>query len=163
MAANLLHGQAIAMQYVGFLLHRVTATASGRRALDSLLADVRDSRGASVVDHTVLGCVWTTNIVTALAVEMALKSLLQAAVGEFGRTHDLLELFDALPPDLANDLRETHRRLCVSEVPLRDLLELHRHDFVKWRYLDEKVEVLAADFQELQLAVSAILEHLGSE
>ena len=94
---------------------------------------------------------------------MALKSLLQSAVGEFSRTHDLVDLFDALPPDLANDLQETHRRLSVSGVPLPDLLELHRHDFVRWRYLDEKVEVLAADFQELQLAISAILEHLGPE
>ena len=161
MAANLLHGQAIAMQYAGFLLHRVTATASGRQALDSLLEDVRDSRGASVVDHTVLGCIWTTNIVTALAVEMALKSLLQTAVGDFTRTHDLLDLFDALPPGLANEVQATHRRMSASGVPLRDLLELHRHDFVRWRYLDEKAEVLVSDFQELQLAVSAILDHLG--
>ena len=131
MVANPLHGQAIAMQYTGFLLHRVTATASGRQALDSLLSDVSDSRGASVVDQTVLGCTWTTNIVTALAVEMALKSLLLMEVGDYRRTHDLLELFDALPPDLASNVRAAHRRLSVSGVPLRDLLELHRHDFVR--------------------------------
>ena len=124
---------------------------------------MRDNRGESVIDHTVLGCIWTTNIVTALAVEMALKSLLQTTVGDFTRTHDLLELFDALPPDLAGEVQKTHRRMSVSGVPLRHLLELHRHDFVRWRYLDEKADVLVSDFRELQLAVSAILEHLGPE
>ena len=40
--------------------------------------------------------------------------------------------------------------------------DLHRYDFVRWRNLDKNVEVQVSDFQELQLAVSAILEHLGS-
>lgn len=107
---------------------------------------MRDGRRASVVDHTVLGCIWTTNIVTPLAVEMALKSLLQTTVGDYTRTHDLLEPFDALPPDLASEVQATHRRLSVSGVPLRNLLQLHRQDFVRWRYLDRKVEVLVSDF-----------------
>ena len=162
MAVNQLHSQAIAMQYVGFLLQRLSATASGHRTLDALLADVSDAGGRPVVGKVILGCSWSVNIVTALALEMALKSLLQVAVGKHPYIHDLLELFDAIPSDLASRLNATYRQMSASEVPLRDLLETHRHDFVKWRYLDKDVQELKINFEELQLAVSAVLEHLGS-
>ena len=152
---NLMHGQAIAMQYVVYLLQKITAD-GGRDALASLLRNVRSVGGTEVTATTLLGCVWATNIVAALAVEFTLKALLRKECGRYKHTHDLLELYEALPDAVQALLENEFSRL--SSGSLCALLAKHREDFVRWRYLDRDVEFLKSECTGLQLAICTILD-----
>ena len=152
---NLLHGQAIAMQYVVYLL-QMMATHEGISALTSLLRNVRSVGGTEVVTTTSLGCNWASNILSSLTVELALKALLLKESGHYKHTHDLLELYSSLPDRVQARLECEYAERCTRS--LRELFVVHREDFVKWRYLDEDVDSLQSENIELQYAICTILD-----
>ncbi len=94
---------------------------------------------------------FVVNATFALELYLKTVSLLH---GSEQRGHDLLELFDALPPDATEALRHE-----ISKAPstrsVADLsafrveIERVRHAFVEWRYLHERTRAGEIKFAEL--------------
>ena len=161
------HGQAVAMQYVGYLLQRIPEE-KNQKYVRGLLKNVTSVGGGDGIQQTLLGCIWTVNIVMAFTVELALKALLIKNGMEPPNRHDLLELYTLLPlktqKQLENKFRISIRNgEVVSTESLHQLLALHRDDFVGWRYLDKEPENLMPECRELQFAVHAILDVYNSD
>lgn len=147
---QLAYGRALAMQYVGFALRKLGTTSAGLKFLLQLSGVEPRHLGAAIV-----GCRWAENIMTALAVELALKALLLKEAGGYRPIHDLRDLYDDLPIGIRGRLDKRFGEL--HEGALCDLLTAHRDDFVGWRYL-ENSDHLHGDWAALQLAVSAVLD-----
>ncbi len=165
--ANLRHGQAIAMQYVGYLLQRLPEE-KNQKYLSGLLENVTLEGGGNGIEQTRLGCNWVVNIVMALTVEFALKALLiKNRVAPHNR-HDLLKLYTQLSLETRNQLENKFRTFIengevIGTDSLCQLLTSHKDDFVDWRYLDKEPENLISECRELQFAVLAILDVYDSE
>lgn len=165
--AEVRHGQAVAMQYVGYLLQRIPEE-KNQKYLRGLLENVTSEGGGDGIQQTLLGCIWAVNIVMAFTVELALKALLIKNGVEPRNQHDLLKLYTLLPlktqKQLENEFRSSiQNEEVVSTETLRQLLTLHRDDFVDWRYLDKEPENLNPECRELQFAVHAILDVYNSD
>ena len=165
--AKLRHGQAMSMQYVGFLLQKIIAQGNQGVALTTLLGSTRSVGGTDARALTVLGCIWVENIVIALAIELSLKALLAKECGSDLHTHDLLRLFNKLQPETQEEIEtkfHEHRKemMTLREASMRELLEDHRNDFVNWRYLDKNIEPLMSEGKALQITICSILDVYNS-
>ena len=111
-------------------------------------------RGLIIVVPTLLG----------LAAELALKALYMCEEGTSPRSHDLIELFDQLPPGMRRRLEQKMPGVpgVSPELPsvfpgIREVLAENRSLFVEWRYLHERHGALA-ETSVLKEAIAAIIE-----
>ena len=160
--ATRLQGQALAMQYVGFLLEKASKIEK-TDVLRQLLDNVTKVDGRDGVPMARLGCTWAGNVIMAFTTELALKALLAKSAIEPPRTHDLLVLYKRLSPETQKKLESVFKlpikeRKVVGVDSLNQLLAVHKDDFAGWRYLDKDLENLKAGHHDLQFAVWAILE-----
>ena len=165
--ANRRFGQAIAMQYVGYLLQRIPEE-KNQKYLSGLLENVTSEGGGDGIQQTRIGCIWAVNIVVALTAEFALKAvLIKNGVAPPNR-HDLLELHTLLPLETRRQLEDKFRISIengevIGTESLCQLLASHKDDFVDWRYLDKEPENLIPECRKLQFAVHAILDVYNSD
>ena len=76
-----------------------------------------------------MGATLIAKMMGALACELAMKAILMTRVHTFTMTHDLKDLFDALPPDC--------RKRLVADFPqITEVLSLQRESFDKSRYFN---------------------------
>lgn len=119
-------GQAIALRHVA-------------NELQQSLNQVAPQGGSTVTDPTLVtqmtGYFFSTVILRALATELLLKALSFRRTGTYERTHDLLDLFNALDSDTRNIITTLEGVHGIA--PLERILEKHRGDFVEWRHLME--------------------------
>ena len=117
-----------------------------------------------------LGIQLSTNILLPLAAELALKGLKQKETTPdgFTKTHDLMELFQDVSPDSQSRADKRFRRYMSQDDETKDktldlwqFLEVHRGDFVEWRYLEGDKECpLIPAYKEFQYAICAILDEV---
>lgn len=81
------------------------------------------SRVGSLLGHGMIG---------AFACELALKAISLTCTDEATKTHQLLQLFDELPP-------ESRDRLAADFSTIRDVLATSREAFGAWRYFETAV------------------------
>lgn len=160
---RLRHGQAVALQYALQVLLNV-----GRRP-DLVRGVLSDTQLAAegAVHSAVLGSGYAARILSPFVVEVALKALTAQRVGRRAApTHDLVELYDGLHDDQSpisaqSELDREFERIKMSEIPdetrsLREVLEAHGDNFVRWRYLDDPVG-LEGQADLLQYVACAVL------
>ena len=79
-----------------------------------------------------MGTALMAGMTASFACEVGLKAILVTRLDEAERTHDLLDLYEALPPD-------SRARLEADYPHIAGVLERYRHSFGKWRYFEENV------------------------
>lgn len=79
-----------------------------------------------------MGTAVIAGFTAAFACEIAMKALLLTRLDEAPRTHDLLKLYDSLPPDC-------RARLTADFAEIATILAQYRHVFGKWRYFESSV------------------------
>ena len=79
-----------------------------------------------------MGLLMMSGMTAAFACELALKAILITRLDEARKTHDLLELYRALPED-------SKTRLKADFAEIEDELERARHTFGRWRYFETNV------------------------
>ncbi len=161
--ANLRRGEALAIQWVAFALQKISADENQGSSMKEILGEAKTVGGQEGADIALLGFKWTLNIVLAFATELALKALSAKETGHHEHDHNLLRLFDELSTETQHKLEieyQKQQRTSSSTAgeTLRQLLECHKDDFVKWRYLDDCPEDLITDANNLQFAICAMLE-----
>lgn len=160
---KLRHGQALAMQWVAFAMQKIsTDVKSGGKITESLLGDATTIKGTSGLETLSIGCVYVTNFVLPLAIELSLKALIEKEGKTYPQTHNLLKLFNLLSLKTQNILEiqyhsHSENNLAGSCECLRELLENHQQDFEGWRYLDEASTLKREEFK-LQYALTTILD-----
>ncbi len=107
-----------------------------------------------------IGCVYVTNFILPLAIELALKALIIQEGSEPLRVHNLTRLYNQLSSKIVQklerefyDLKE-YKTNTSSHLTL--LLKEHENDFEGWRYLDNPT-LLKRDEVDLQTSIVAIL------
>ena len=83
-----------------------------------------------------MGTAMVAGMAGSLACEVGIKALLMTRVDEARKTHDLFDLYRALPTD-------SRERLEADFQEIASVLERHRHAFGKWRYFEESVNEAA--------------------
>lgn len=73
------------------------------------------------------------NVLRPFAIEHFLKGLAVNSVGKFRKSHDLVQLYDDLRPEV-QAISEKLAGVDGIE-PIRDILCRHRNDFENWRYV----------------------------
>lgn len=161
---ELLHGQALAMQWVGFAMQKIMEDVKvGGTKTQQLLGNAKTVGNNSGIETLSLGCSYVVNFVLPFTIELALKALLTKENVNSGNIHDLLDLYNNLPEQIKSNLDAQYQSLSAngttsgSQSLLKNLLKEHRKDFVSWRYL-ENVENLKRDEKEMQFAICAILD-----
>ena len=73
------------------------------------------------------------NVLRPFAIEHFLKGLSVKSVGGYRRSHDLVQLYDDLRPEV----QAISEKLAAADgiEPIRDILSRHRNDFESWRYV----------------------------
>ncbi len=79
-----------------------------------------------------MGTALVAGMAVAFACEVGMKAILMTRLDEAAKTHDLLELYQALPAD-------SRARLEADFAGIADVLEHNRHTFGKWRYFEQSV------------------------
>ena len=167
--AELRHGQALAMQWVAFVLQLIEKEADGGGDLvKQLLGTTQSVSGTNGIATIRTGCLWTIPFLLGLAVELSLKAILIKEYGHHDNKHDLAELYEEIPEGVQEKLEsEFAKHLEVvrndNEKPLYALLKLHRKDFENWRYLDGDTKGLKEANISMQLAVTALLDVYNRE
>ena len=165
---KLLHGQALAMQWVGFALQSIIADIhSGGSITKQLMGSAKSVGNGNDLKTVAIGCNYVVNFVLPFAIELALKALLAKTGQGFKFTHDLLALYNKFSPDIKGRLQsefiiQLEKGGCPETGSFEDLLTAHKNDFVDWRYLD-KAEKLKKEEKEMHLAICAILEIYNSD
>ena len=77
-----------------------------------------------------MGATMVAGMVAAFACEVGMKAVLLTRKDEAKKTHDLLELYKALPED-------SLKRLEADFAGVADILKESRHRFGKWRYFEQ--------------------------
>ena len=91
-------------------------------------------------------------ILLSLATEIALKAWwCSEREKKPGKTHNLLELFEALKPS-TQDMLEARRR------PLRSVLCSHSNAFQRWRYLYEQQSFAKFETAEIDRALTVLID-----
>ena len=161
---RLRHGQAIALQYAAQILININRTPQLIRSV--LTPDQLNSENAT--ETTILGCQYTTRILLPFIVEVALKALIAKHNNDQAEgTHQLCQLYDALPADLKNELCCDFEGLKRSEAPgetrsLRKILADHDNDFPDWRYLDDAEHLVSTPVDTLQYVACSVLNVYNS-
>ena len=73
------------------------------------------------------------NVLRPFAIEHFLKGLSVNSVGGYRRSHDLVQLYDDLRPEVQAISEELAAADGIE--PIRDILSRHRNDFENWRYV----------------------------
>ena len=115
-----------------------------------------------------LGLILSSNILLPLTAELALKGLLQRHKGrsEYERTHDLLKLYQSLPPEVQSRLTERFQQLIegprayTDSATIQEFFATHRNDFERWRYLDDDVGGVISEPLGFHLAICAVLDQV---
>jgi hypothetical protein len=160
---KLFHGQALAMQWVGFALQKlIVDVKAGGSITNQLIVNAKSVSGNDALNTLALGCSYVVNFVLPFSLELALKSLLIKGGNEPKFIHDLLDLYNGFSADMKLKLQnEYSNQLEIVGLDktesLEELLSAHRNDFKDWRYL-ENTEKLMREEKEMQAAISAILE-----
>ena len=164
---KLRHGQALSMQWVSYLIGMIYEdTLQGGSSTKALLKGARSVGGGFPIKAWNLACLNALNVFLPFTMELALKSLLT----ERKRSHDLLALYKALPINTQNKIEDEFQKLKQEngfrEGQLITLLESHRQDFERWRYLDDKdlkgLVHSEDDWKEMHYGVCAILNVYNS-
>ncbi len=106
-------------------------------------------------------------VLQPLAAETALKATLMMRMGYFVRGHNLSTLFELLDPDMKKGIDEVYQAIVkltireqqvvtIAEEPIGDVLERHKNDFERWRYIFELDEA-SITFIDLHLATRALI------
>ena len=106
-------------------------------------------------------------VLQPLAAETALKATLMMRMGYFVRGHNLSTLFELLDPDMKKSIDEVYQAILkftigeqqvitIAEEPIGDVLERHKNDFERWRYIFELDEA-SITFIDLHLATQALI------
>ncbi len=77
-----------------------------------------------------MGTAMLAGMAAAFACEVGMKAILMTRLDEAPKTHNLLELYQALPEDARGRLEADCRGIS-------GLLKRHRHTFDRWRYLEQ--------------------------
>lgn len=161
---RLRHGQAVALQYA----LQVLLNANQRPSLVRNVLSEAQLAAASAVDVASLGCGYAARVLSPFVVETALKALIAQRTGHPATpTHDLSALFNELPDSAQSELDRDFERIKLSEIPdetrsLREILVAHRHDFARWRYLDNPAG-MALQSDLLQYVACAVLNVYNAE
>ena len=98
----------------------------------------------------------------AFAVELYLKALNRLYDNDVGRTHDLLQLFSALPDAAKQAIslefdRATSRPSTMTNLSaFQAEIERVRHAFMDWRYLHERTRTDEVRIQELIFVLNVL-------
>ena len=85
------------------------------------------------------GSMLSAPVIRALATELALKAIRIKVSGKYFEGHDLAMLFEKLDQDTRDLIEKNHKSSSEwSHRPVQSILEEHRNDFVRFRYLAEK-------------------------
>ena len=79
-----------------------------------------------------MGTAMVAGMTAAFACEVGMKAILMTRLDKAKKTHDLLDLYEALPDD-------SRKRLEADFAEIADVLTDNRHSFGKWRYFEESV------------------------
>ena len=79
-----------------------------------------------------MGTAMVAGMAASFACEVGMKAILMTRLDEASKTHDLHELYRALPAD-------SRGRLEADFPKIESVLERHRHVFDRWRYFEESV------------------------
>lgn len=161
---ELLHGQALAMQWVAYAMQKIMEDVRvGGTKTQLLLGNAKTVDNNSGIETLSLGCSYVVNFVLPFTIELALKALLTKENVDSGKIHDLLDLYNKLPAQIKSDLDAQYQSLSANGTTpgLKNLLKEYRKNFVSWRYL-ENVENLKRDEKEMQFAICAILDIYNS-
>ncbi|WP_189318537.1 HEPN domain-containing protein [Flavobacterium sp. LM5] len=159
---NRLHGQSLAIQWVGKALQNVIVDVqAGGSIAHQLMGNDKSMDGGNGLETLALGCDYVMNFVLPFSLELALKSLLIKDGKEPRHTHDLFKLYDELSDEMKAKLQKeyfNHLRIAgFNETEsLNELLLKHRKSFELGRYL-ENPEKMKNDEEKLQLAIYTVL------
>ena len=74
---KLRHGQAMTMQWIGYLLQVVSEDISqGGVLTNKILGGAKSVGGSTPENNLVIGCTWVSNTLLSFATELALKAML---------------------------------------------------------------------------------------
>jgi hypothetical protein len=154
-------GQALSMQWVAYLLQNTYIdTCLGGDVTRSLLS--HSMKGVAKKDLRPLGtgCVYVTNFILPLTIELALKALILQEGAKPLKVHNLTRLYNQLSTETVKRLEEEFYNLKENKTNtsghLKILLKEHENDFEGWRYLDHPT-LLKRDEIDLQISIIAIL------
>jgi len=151
------------MQWVAFAMQKISADVnSGGTITGSLLGDATTIKGTSGLKTLSVGCMYVTNFVLPLAIELSLKALIEKEGNTYPQTHNLLKLFNLLSSKTQNILETQYHLHSENDLVgtckcFKELLENHQQDFEEWRYLDEASKLKREEFK-LQYALTTILD-----
>lgn len=80
-----------------------------------------------------MGSTMMAGMTAAFACELAMKAILMTRLDKAKKTHDLAELYDALP-------RDCRERIEADFGGIAHVLKENRHTFEKWRYFEESAK-----------------------
>ena len=128
---------------------RLTAT--------DLIARVTEMSGRKQSERRELGYLISAWMLQALAAKYLLKGLSVRNVGRFIKSHDLLELLEALDCDTQAEIAEHGAQ---QDISVREFLDKHRNGFVDWRYPFEEMRSVPEpiEFDSLLAALSEVCE-----
>ncbi|MFV0421069.1 HEPN domain-containing protein [Oleidesulfovibrio sp.] len=155
--SKLRHGQAMSMQWVGYLLRQVIADIDhGGANTINILKHARSVDSSTGLIPLKAGCTYVEQFFLAFAIELGLKALLldEGVAPPF--KHDLSYLYNTL----TKDTKERLQTAMDSMAPTLDMsifFQTHKDDFINWRYL-ENIELQETAPQELHLVICAILD-----
>lgn len=102
---ELRHGQALAMQWVAFVLQLIEKDADrGGCLVKQLLGTARSVSGENGIDTIGIGCLWTIPFLLGLAVELSLKAILLRKHGHHDNEHDLMKLYEDIHGEIQGKL-----------------------------------------------------------
>lgn len=154
-------GQAMSLQWVAYLLQstQIDTQVGGDLTRSLLSYGMKDASRKDLVALQ-LGCVYTTNFILPLAIELALKALILQEGKKPKREHNLIHLYNQLSRNAFEKLEDKFFTLkniqTKTSCHLVNLLSEHADDFIEWRYLDSP-QKLKRDEIDLQIALVAIL------
>lgn len=160
---ELLHGQSLAMQWVGLALQKIIADVDiGGDITKQLMGSAKSVDKGDGLDTLAIGCNYVVNFVLPFAAELALKALIIREGKEPHFSHNLSDLYNKLSESTKLQLQNKFTVHCKIDSAhttrkLEDFFAAHKKDFVDWRYLDEAKKVKKEE-KEMQLAICAILD-----
>lgn len=163
---KLRHGQALAIQWVTFLLQKVVEDIdNGGEKTRELIGNAQSVGKFNDLKTIALGYHYVLGSALPLAIELALKALLLKEGVTPRRTHDLLSLYSGLPEltrTMLQDKFQTLDEIDGYSERMSLILENHRTDFPDWRYLDSAGKLFKEENKKLQIAICTLLEIYNS-
>ena len=135
--------------------------------LQDLLDKAVQTGDHNSVDFT--GCFFGAIVLKAFAAELALKALYWRESGRSPeQKHDLHHLFSKLEPSTQDSLERRFQRIWATKegydgqpLTMSQVLENHKDDFVRWRYIYEREGFNRVELIRLEPAVEAVIDEYG--